>query len=112
MRDRFGPKAAWRELKRQLPGWIEKGPQIPGLVHGALSRLNHMDEQQQALQHELAALREDMQQQRQQRRHQVLGTTTFISGGFLWWQAMYFGVPDLLGLSVAAAGMIWLVIKA
>ncbi|ASP37604.1 ubiquinone biosynthesis regulatory protein kinase UbiB [Bacterioplanes sanyensis] len=112
MRDRFGPKAAWRELKRQLPGWIEKGPQIPGLVHGALSRLNHMDEQQQALQHELAALREDMQQQRQQRRHQALGTTTFISGGFLWWQAMYFGVPDLLGLSVAAAGMIWLVIKA
>ena len=112
MRDRFGPKAAWRELKRQLPGWIEKGPQIPGLVHGALSRINHMDEQQQALQRELAALRQDIQQQRQQKRQQAIGFGGILTGGFLWWHAPLLGLPDLAGLTIAACGLAWLLIKA
>ena len=50
---RFGPKAAWKELKRQLPGWVEKAPQIPNLMHGALTRLNHLDENQQKMQEDI-----------------------------------------------------------
>src|SRR5690554_4745272 len=42
MRERFGPKAAFKELKRQLPSWIEKAPQMPNLMHGALTRLNQI----------------------------------------------------------------------
>ncbi|GGY51185.1 putative protein kinase UbiB [Bacterioplanes sanyensis] len=111
MRDRFGPKAAWRELKRQLPGWIEKGPQIPGLVHGALSRINHMDEQQQALQSELMALRQDLARQRQLKRQQTLGLAGLISGGFLWWHAPLLGLPDIAGLIIAACGLAWLALN-
>ena len=112
MRDRFGPKAAYKELKRQLPGWIEKAPQIPGLVHGALSRLNHMDENQQALQLEILQLRETLQQQKNQKRHQTLGTLTTVAGIFTWWQAFTLGVPELAGLSVTGIGVLWLLLKA
>jgi ubiquinone biosynthesis protein len=112
MRDRFGPKAAYKELKRQLPGWIEKAPQIPGLVHGALSRLNHMDENQQALHNELLQLRATLQQQNNQKRHQTLGTLTLASGVFAWWQAFTLGIPELVGPAIAVGGMIWLLLKA
>ena len=112
MRDRFGPKAAYKELKRQLPGWIEKAPQIPGLVHGALSRLNLMDENQQALHNELLQLRATLQQQNNQKRHQTLGTLTLASGVFAWWQAFTLGIPELVGPAIAVGGMIWLLLKA
>jgi len=112
MRDRFGPKAAYKELKRQLPGWIEKAPQIPGLVHGALSRLNHMDENQQALHNELLQLRATLQQQNNQKRHQTLGTLTLASGLFAWWQAFTLGIPEIVGVSLVFAGLVWLLLKA
>lgn len=112
MRDRFGPKAAWKELKRQLPGWIEKAPQIPGLMHGALTRLNHLDESQQNLQHELQALRAELQQQRQQRRHQALATLAVASGLFAWWNAFTLGIPEVVGVSVVALGFVLLLVRA
>ncbi|MBE0482056.1 MAG: ubiquinone biosynthesis regulatory protein kinase UbiB [Bacterioplanes sp.] len=112
MRDRFGPKAAWKELKRQLPGWIEKAPQIPGLMHGALTRLNHLDESQQNLQHELQALRAELQQQRLQRRHQALATLAVASGLFAWWNAFTLGIPEVVGVSVVALGFVLLLIRA
>lgn len=112
MRDRFGPKAAFTELKRQLPGWIEKAPQIPGLVHGALSRLNHMDENQQALQAELTQLRLELEKQSQKKRHHILGSLTTGLGLFLWWQAFVLGLPEVAGLSLAGVGLLWLLIKS
>jgi len=112
MRDRFGPKAAFTELKRQLPGWIEKAPQIPGLVHGALSRLNHMDENQQALQSELTQLRLELEKQSQKKRHHILGSLTTGLGLFLWWQAFVLGLPEIAGLSLAGVGLLWLLIKS
>ncbi|WP_370217522.1 AarF/UbiB family protein, partial [Thalassolituus sp.] len=111
MRERFGPKAALREFKRQLPGWIEKAPQMPGLMHGALSRLNHLDETQADMQAQLTALTVALEAQRRQTKHQVLGVMATLTGGLLWWQAYALGLPELLGLGVGAAGLIWLVIK-
>jgi len=112
MRERFGPKAAFKELKRQLPGWIEKAPQIPGLVHGALSRLNHMDENQQALQKEIVALRQELAAQKAQKRQQALATLAIGSGLFTWWQAFALGLPEVVGLSLAGAGMLLLIVRA
>ena len=112
MRERFGPKAAFRELKRQLPGWIEKAPQIPGLVHGALTRLNHLDETQTSLHAEIRALREELREQKQQKRQQVMGTLAIGSGLFVWWQAFVLGVPEFTGLGIAAAGILLLLLRA
>ncbi|WP_221793591.1 ubiquinone biosynthesis regulatory protein kinase UbiB [Oceanobacter mangrovi] len=112
MRDRFGPKAAFAELKRQLPTWIEKAPKMPGLVHGALTRLNHLDENQNQLQREVVALRKAIEEQNQGKRHQTIGTLTTLSGLFLWWQAVALGINDVFGISLAAFGLLWMLWKA
>ena len=111
MRQRFGPRAALRELKRQLPGWIEKAPQMPGLVHGALTRLNHLDDTQQALQKEVIALREELAAQRHQKRQQAMGTLAIGSGLFVWWQAFALGLPEAVGLSLSALGVLLMLIR-
>ncbi len=112
MRERFGPKAAWKEFKRQLPGWVEKAPQIPNLMHGALTRLNHLDENQLRMQEQLEVLNAALEAQRLQKRHQTLGIMTTITGGLLWWQSYALALPEIAGLSIGAAGLIWLVLKS
>ena len=111
MRERFGPKAALREFKRQLPSWVEKAPQIPGLMHGALTRLNHLDENQTLIQEQLTALNTALAEQRAQKRHQTLGVVTMVSGAALWWQSFALGIPEFAGLGVAATGLLWLLVK-
>ena len=111
LRDRFGPKAAFKELKKQLPGWIEKAPQIPNLVHGALTRVNHLEESQNALRHEIQLLRHEMQQQRQQKGGNTLALACFAAGLFSWWQAFALGIPEIVGISLAAAGFLILLIR-
>jgi len=111
MRERFGPKAAWKEFKRQLPGWVEKAPQMPGLVHGALTRLNHMDENQLQIQKQLTELNLALEAQRTQKRHQTLGLVTMITGGALWWQSYALALPEFAGLAVASTGLVWLLVK-
>ena len=69
IRERFGPKGALREFKRQLPGWIEKGPQIPGLIHSSLHKLSQLDTSQARISDELSALRNELQAQRQTADH-------------------------------------------
>lgn len=108
MRERFGPKAAFNEFKRQLPNWIEKAPQIPNLLHGALTRLNHMDENQQSLQREIFELRQSMERRQQQRRQQSLALLLIVVGGVSWWQAANWDIPETAGAGLAAAGLAWL----
>lgn len=110
LRDRFGPKAAFKELKRQLPSWIEKAPHMPNLIHGALTRVNHLDETQNALRHEISALREELGLQRQQRRRQRLALACFTAGLFAWWQAYSLAIPETIGISLAAVGFILLLV--
>ncbi|WP_028292248.1 ubiquinone biosynthesis regulatory protein kinase UbiB [Oceanobacter kriegii] len=112
MRERFGPKAAFAELKRQLPTWIEKAPKMPGLVHGALTRLNHMDENQAQLQREIMALRKALEEQNRQKRHLTLGSLVSLSGLALWWQAIALGIPEVLGIGIGAFGLLWILLKA
>ncbi|MCY0965007.1 ubiquinone biosynthesis regulatory protein kinase UbiB [Parathalassolituus penaei] len=111
MRDRFGPKAAFQELKRQLPSWIEKAPKMPALLHGALTRINHMDENQQSLQREIVALRQALEEQSRQKRQQNLAMLVSASGLFTWWQAYALGIPDSIGLSILGFGILWFLIK-
>ncbi len=112
LRDRFGPKAALRELKRQLPSWVEKAPQIPNLIHGTLTRLNHLDDNQQALREEMSALREELSEYRKDKRSRSIAKLTLASGLFIWWQAFALGLPESLGIGLAVAGVILLLIRA
>ncbi len=112
MRDRFGPKAAFQELKRQLPSWIEKAPKIPGLVHGALTRLNHLDETQQSMQQEIVHLRQALERSNQQKRDQAMAALITGSGLFLWWQAYALGIPEWAGVALVSIGITWLLVKS
>lgn len=111
IKERFGPKGAMRELKRQLPNWIEKGPQIPGLIHSSLSKLSQIDTSQADISQQIALLSQEVIKQRKQSRQQKLALTTMASGGVLWWQAAALAMPETLGISLASFGAIWLLIK-
>lgn len=111
IKERFGPKGALRELKRQLPSWIEKGPQIPGLIHSSLTKLSQIDSSQAEISNQLNQLNREIEKQRQQNRQQKLALTTMVSGGLLWWQANALSMPDSLGISLAAFGAVWLLIR-
>jgi ubiquinone biosynthesis protein len=111
IKERFGPKAAMQELKRQLPNWIEKGPQLPGLIHTSLTKLSQMDSSQAQISNQISQLNIEIIRQRKQNRQQKLALTSMASGGFLWWQATILAVPETLGLSLAAFGAVWLLIK-
>ena len=111
IKERFGPKGALRELKRQLPNWIEKGPQIPGLIHSSLSKLSQIDSSQEQISRQLTQINQQMTQQRQQNRQQKIALTSMVSGGVLWWQAAALAMPETLGISLASFGALWLLIK-
>jgi ubiquinone biosynthesis protein len=111
VKERFGPQGALRELKRQLPNWIEKGPQLPGLIHSSLTKLSQIDSSQAHISEQISQLNLEIIKQRQQNRQQKLALTSMASGGFLWWQATALAVPDTLGLSLAAFGAVWLIIR-
>jgi ubiquinone biosynthesis protein len=108
---RFGPKGAMRELKRQLPNWIEKGPQIPGLIHSSLSKLSQIDTSQAQIAQQITLLSQEVIKQRKQSRQQKLALTSMASGGVLWWQSAALAMPETLGMSLAAFGAVWLLIK-
>jgi ubiquinone biosynthesis protein len=111
IKERFGPKGAIREFKRQLPNWIEKGPQIPGLIHSSLSKLSQIDASQAQISDQIAQLSAEVIKQRKQSRQQKLALTSMASGGFLWWQAAALAMPETIGISLAAFGAAWLLIK-
>lgn len=111
IKERFGPKGALRELKRQLPSWIEKGPQIPGLIHSSLSKLSQLDSSQAQISDQLTKLNQELTNQRQQNRQQKIALASMASGGLLWWQAAALSMPESIGISLGAFGALWLLIK-
>jgi ubiquinone biosynthesis protein len=111
IKERFGPKGAMRELKRQLPNWIEKGPQIPGLIHSSLSKLSQIDTSQAQISDQIKLLNHEVVKQRKQSRQQKLALTCMGGGGFLWWQAAALAMPETMGISIAAFGAAWLLLK-
>jgi ubiquinone biosynthesis protein len=111
IKERFGPKGALRELKRQLPNWIEKGPQIPGLIHSSLSKLSQIDTSQEQISQQISLLNREVVKQRKQSRQQKLALTCMGGGGFLWWQAAALAMPETIGISLAAFGATWLLVK-
>lgn len=48
MRQRMGARGFYRSLKQQAPDLVEQLPQLPGLLHDALTQLKHIDEIQSA----------------------------------------------------------------
>ena len=54
MKDRVGPKAAYRTLKQQAPDWLDKMPYIPQLAYDALQQIKNQPLQSRAAELALA----------------------------------------------------------
>ncbi|HEY7774528.1 MAG TPA: ubiquinone biosynthesis regulatory protein kinase UbiB [Marinagarivorans sp.] len=51
LKNRFAPKALWRELKRQAPEWMEKFPEVPHLMLETTQNINKLAQIAPDLQH-------------------------------------------------------------
>ena len=49
MRERMGPRAAYRKIRQQAPDWLDKLPQMPQLVYDSLQQMRRLDETCQGL---------------------------------------------------------------
>lgn len=54
--DRYGPDGIYRQLKKKLPGWLEKLPQFPDMLFDNLARSTQLAQANKRQQHELDEL--------------------------------------------------------
>ncbi len=71
MHDRMGPKGFVKNIKSNLPFWMEQAPQMPGLLHASLTKLAHADFNGQAEQ--VARLEKQIAEQTRAQRHRTVG---------------------------------------
>ena len=107
MQDRVGPKGLAKNIKTNLPFWMEQAPTIPGLVHSTLHKLSHqgLTIQSEQIQHLEAKIEEQNRQQRNRAFAVILG----IAGLLIFDQFYYSDWQNLA--YIAWAWATWLVIK-
>jgi ubiquinone biosynthesis protein len=71
MQERVGPKGLVKNIKANLPFWIEQAPQLPGLLHASLHKMAHMDMHQQSDQ--IARLEKQIEAQTTAQRNRTIG---------------------------------------
>ncbi|GAA6135564.1 ubiquinone biosynthesis regulatory protein kinase UbiB [Oceaniserpentilla sp. 4NH20-0058] len=109
MHTRMGPKAIWKELKRQAPAWIQHAPHMPETIRNTLITLGQYPQQQQQVRDKLDAIEEQMLQQQRRSKHRTLGAIVSALGliglhsPFLWgYQA---------SMALIALGLAWIVTR-
>ncbi|WP_038070706.1 ubiquinone biosynthesis regulatory protein kinase UbiB [Hydrogenovibrio kuenenii] len=80
MQERVGLKSLAKNVKSNLPYWIEQAPQLPGLLHQSLNKLAHADFQQTALQ--IHRLEQQIEAQNKAQRRRILGALLLGAGIF------------------------------
>ncbi|MGM0542232.1 MAG: AarF/UbiB family protein, partial [Pseudomonadota bacterium] len=71
MQERVGPKGLVKNIKANLPFWMEQAPQLPGLMYTTLHKLAHVDTQQQSIQ--MARLEKQIEAQTTAQRNRTIG---------------------------------------
>ncbi|MDG6777332.1 ubiquinone biosynthesis regulatory protein kinase UbiB [Thiomicrorhabdus sp. zzn3] len=87
MQERVGPKSLIKNIKANLPYWIEQAPQIPGLLHHSLNKIAHNGLQVQSEQVQL--LQQEIQTQNRQQRQRALGFAILLLGLFMPYEIAY-----------------------
>ena len=104
MSEQVGRRALLKGLKENLPLWAEKLPEMPGLVHRALTQLETLPEQRERQLSELAALREELRIGKRQVLTAVTGAALLISGGLVY-GLVWPGQATLLAALFAGTGL-------
>ena len=87
MKERVGPQSLVKNIKANLPFWIEQAPQIPGLLHSALNKMAHQGLNMQSDQ--VAKLQQEMRKQNTQQRHRGIGLGLILLGLFIPFELEY-----------------------
>lgn len=80
MRDRVGPKAAYRSVKQQAPDWLDKFPHVPQLAFDALNQVRNYP----VLQAQAQARAEEKQQHKRKIRQKNRVLAVICVLGALW----------------------------
>lgn len=87
MQERVGPQSLIKNIKANLPFWIEQAPQMPGLLHNTLSKLAHNDLNVQSQQ--MVSLQTEIRTQNRQQRQRAIGLGLILLGLFLPVEILY-----------------------
>lgn len=107
MQDRVGPKGLLKNIKTNLPFWMEQAPTMPGLLHSTLHKLSHQGLSVQSEQ--IQRLEEKIEQQSQQQRNRGLALALGIAGLLVFENTAYDHEQIYAYLIWALAA--WLLIK-
>ncbi|HEC85478.1 MAG TPA: ubiquinone biosynthesis regulatory protein kinase UbiB [Thioploca sp.] len=83
MDERIGIRAFIKGIRKNLPLWAEKLPELPMLVHENLVKRQADSEQLKRLNHELSDLRQEMQQQHKRTMLVLIGSALIMSSSII-----------------------------
>ena len=86
MRDRVGPKAVFENVKKQWPGWLEKLPEMPGLVYENLNLTRDQIALQKRQHDETVQLRKQLKSVYRGFYYLICGLLAVISAFYLGFQ--------------------------
>jgi len=104
MSEQVGGRALLQGLKENLPLWAEKLPEMPGLVHRALTRIEELPAQRERQLLELQKLREEIRVTRRLTLTSITGGALLISGGLVY-GLVWPGEATLLSAILAGGGL-------
>ncbi|MBN2648019.1 MAG: ubiquinone biosynthesis regulatory protein kinase UbiB [Thiotrichales bacterium] len=106
MQERVGPKGLLKNIKANLPFWIEQAPSLPGLLHTSLNKLAHQGVGLHSAQ--LQRIEQQLHQQNQLNRRRTLAAALAL----IPFLADYLQTPLEAGISLALWALaLWLLVK-
>jgi len=109
MHNRMGPKAIWKEIKRQAPAWVAHAPQMPELIRTTLNNVAQYPAQQKGLEQKLDRLTDELAQHSVSKKHRAFAVTISALGliglhtPYLWGHGISTGLISI--------GLVWLLLK-
>ena len=94
MGEQIGFRALFKNLGIKAPMWVEKLPEMPGLVYQTMEQMNKYHRQQTLRDQEIRALREELRASSKRSYHMLLGVLLLFTSGL-----MSFGETGLSELS-------------
>ena len=109
MHDRVGPQGLVKNVKANLPFWIENAPQIPGLLHATLNKLAHADPTIQTKQ--IAQLEKQIEAQTHAQRNRTLGLLLIIFAAMPGLVDQEWISGSMLQIGLIALGVLFIIKK-
>jgi ubiquinone biosynthesis protein len=110
MRERLGPRALLRTLKRELPKWWELVPQLPGLISDLLARRDPLGPNPAEKSREFEGLRRQLRANHRRAYFSVAGAALLVSSAVAFGTSAAVGGGEVpvFGWITAVAGVVLL----